>query len=53
MMNSISRSLNIITILTKERSKKQIFVNKNYIVLLDMPETITLKMASYMCKPSI
>ena len=38
MMNSITRSLNIVTILTKTKIKKQIFVNENYIFGLRMEE---------------
>ena len=40
MMNSVTRSLNIVTILTKTKIKKQIFVNKNYIFDLHMQEAI-------------
>ena len=38
MMNSITRSLNIVTILTKTKIKKQVFVNENYIFGLHMEE---------------
>ena len=40
MMNRITRSLNIVTILTKQRSKNINFCQSNYIFSLNMQEAI-------------
>ena len=42
MMNSITRNLNIVPILTKTKDPKQIFCQYNYIYGLHMQEAIWL-----------
>ena len=57
MMNSITRSLNIVAILTKNKYRKQFFVNKTiysaYTCKKPFSKPFYFEMASCICKPNI
>ena len=56
-MNSITRSLNIVAILTKNKYRKQFFVNKTiysaYACKKPFSKSFYFEMASCICKPNI